>query len=308
MEAYEWMHYCEKPYTKQLVLCNVKDPKAIQIRNIMVPYDSLYIFDTTQVQNIIFFTGGGTSASEQFPEQYFQITMKITIMKSSDTMDIIKDKLSNMNVPRANHTMIAIANKKLYVVGGYNSAGNISSCEEYDIDENKWRIIPSLNEKKKQVSVCSYKDQYLYAFGGCISDKVTASEIIEYLDTKDSLAKTWESIKIVSGLDLFKNTHSPGVVAVSADCILVFGGVTNDKIRDLCLEFDPIKKTFIKAKSLLEKDWFYTTKYGMKTESFSIVGCRNGGLHTYDKLNKKWEFMPKPIWNPNYAALKSDTY
>ena len=54
-----WMHYCEDPKSKQFILCNIEDIKEVQTRKYHVPYDSLYLFDTVQLKNVIYFSGGG---------------------------------------------------------------------------------------------------------------------------------------------------------------------------------------------------------------------------------------------------------
>jgi len=306
MEEANWMHYCENPKTKQLVLCELKDMKAIQTWKLNSPYDSLYYFDTAQIKNFIYFTGGGTPASETSPEQFYQITMRMTIMPSMVT---VADKLANMNVPRANHTMKVVADKYLYVIGGTNTSGNLSGCEEYDIASNKWREIASLNESKKWVSVCSFKVKHLYAFGGYINDEPKASSLIETLDIEKPLEKLWEIVKIESGGELFKDTFLPGVVPIADNCILIFGGITKKEIKDTCVAFDPIKKILVKKKGILKKDSFYRTEYGFKADTFGIVGARDGDLHIYDKTNEKWGLMLKKIWNPDYElAIKADTY
>eukprot|EP00826_Nyctotherus_ovalis_P027459 TRINITY_DN2146_c0_g1_i1.p1 TRINITY_DN2146_c0_g1~~TRINITY_DN2146_c0_g1_i1.p1 ORF type:complete len:306 (-),score=89.47 TRINITY_DN2146_c0_g1_i1:1409-2326(-) len=305
MEEDTWMHYCEDPKAKQLVLCDMKDIKAIQTWRLNSPYDSSYYFDTVQVKNFIYFTGGGTPVSEASPEQFYQITMRMTIMPSMVT---VADKLANMNFPRANHTMEAVGGTRLYVVGGSNSSGNLSSCEEYNIAENKWREIAPLNEKKKWISVCAYKAKHLYAFGGYLSDESNASDLIEVLDMENPL-KAWEVVKIESGEELFKNTFLPGAIPVADDCILVFGGIVKTEVKDACFAFDPVKRTLTKRRGILKKDSFYRTKYGKKGDTFGIVGAHDGDLHYYDSTKGKWGLMLKKIWNPDYGfAIKADTY
>eukprot|EP01022_Parablepharisma_sp_SALTPOND_P020935 TRINITY_DN3941_c0_g1_i1.p2 TRINITY_DN3941_c0_g1~~TRINITY_DN3941_c0_g1_i1.p2 ORF type:complete len:331 (+),score=44.40 TRINITY_DN3941_c0_g1_i1:78-1070(+) len=302
----EWMHYCEEPKSGQFVLCSLKDLKEIQTRKYRVPYDSLYLFDTVQTKNIIYFSGGGAPASESSAEQFYQIMMKVTI---KPTMDTVADKLANMNTARANHAMAAVGSKFLYAVGGVNSSGNIASCEEYNIETNKWREIAQLNEKKKWVTLCSYKGRYLYAFGGSTNNEAKATDIIEFLDTSNPTAKTWEVIKLTSGKDLWTNCFFVGAVPVSDKCIMLFGGIVKDAEKDNCVGFNPETKAMEKRGNLLRPDAFYRTKYGMKGEKFAIVGSHDGDLHIYDKAQGKWDLMLKTIWNPEYGVeLKADTF
>lgn len=268
MEKENWMHYCEEGNNKQLILCDIKDLKSIQAWKLNVPYESGFSFDTSQIKNFIYFTGGGNPPSEGSPMQFYQITMRMTIMPDMGT---VSDKLANMNIPRANHTMEPMGDSKLYVIGGSNSSGYLSSCEEYNIATNKWREIASLNEMKQWVSVCSYKQRYFYAFGGCIIDESKGSPLIEFLDMEDAGAKCWNIVKIVAGGDLLKASYMTGVVSVADDCILIFGGGIGKDFKDTCARFDPMKQTIEKGSSLLKKDNFYRTKYGISNNTIAII-------------------------------------
>lgn len=306
MEENVWMHYCEDPRSKRFVLCNINNLKEVTTWRFNVPYDSLYCFNSVQINNLIFFTGGGNPASESSPEQFYQIIMRITVMPS---MEVIADKLANMKVPRANHAMEAIGNKKLYVVGGSNSSGYIDSCEEYDINANSWREIASLNEKKKWLSLCHFKDRFLYAIGGCINDEHKGSCLIECLDTTNPMKKKWDIIKLDSGSGLTKSAFFVGLMNIFDSCILLFGGVLKSEEENCCFAFDPIKKTLEEQKGLLKRDSFYRTRYGVNGKNFAIVGCRDGDLHIYDIETKKWDLMVRKIWNPNYEiTIKADTF
>jgi len=306
MELNNWMHYCEDPKSNRFVLCKINNLKEVGTWRYNVPYESLYCLNTSQVGNLIYFTGGGTSASESTPEQFFQITMRITIMPS---MEIVIDKLANMLTPRANHAMETINKHYLYVFGGTNSSGYLDSCEEYDIETNNWKAIAKLNEKKKWMSVCAFNNKYLYSFGGCTSDKNEVSKSIECLDTTDSLAKIWEIVKLISGDDLVKSSFFIGTMNISNSYILLFGGINKAEEEDGCMVFDPAKKALEKQKGLLKRDSFYRTKYGVSNKQYAIVGCRGGDLHVYNEETKKWGLMVKKIWNPKYEiAIKADTF
>jgi len=293
------------------VLCNLKDLKDVPTRKYQVPYDSLYLFDTVQIKNMIYFSGGGAPATDTSPEQFYQIMMRVTI---KPTMDTVLDKLSNMNTLRANHAMVAANAKLLYVAGGTNCTGNLTSCEEYNIATNKWREVAQLNEKKKWISVCAFQGRYLYTFGGALNAEakaksVKATDMIECLDTTDPTVKLWEIIKITTGKELWKNCFFTGAITISDDSILLFGGIVKEAEKDDCMGFNPNKKTLEKRSSLLRPDAFYRTKPGIKAAKIVIVGSHDGDLHIYDKTKGKWDLMLKKIWNPIFGIdLKSDTF
>lgn len=303
----EWTHYCEVLKSKQFVLCTLNSFSDVGTRRFNTPYDSAYLFDTVQIKNVIYFSGGGTPS----PELFYQSMMKITI---SPSMEIVADKLACMGTARANHTMVEVGEKAIYVIGGTNTSGNIASCEEYNIATNKWRDIASLSEKKKWVSVCPYKGRYLYAFNGAINTAEKAVDTvscntIERLDLADTSAKVWSVIKLASGKELWKSCCFAAVVPISETCIMVFGGIVHEATLDDCLGFNPTTNTIERKKNLLRPDAFYRTKYGMKGDKFAIVGSRNGDLHIFEKSKDKWDLMVKSIWNPVQGiVIKYDTF
>jgi hypothetical protein len=301
----EWTHYCDDPRTKQYVFCTIKDLKEIQSRRFTIPYDSIFLFDTVQLKNIIYFAGGGCPAADSSPEQFYQIVMRV-----NTSMEMIVDKMANMITARANHAMAAGTKKLLYVVGGTNNSGLLSSCEEYNIDSNKWKEVAQLNEKKKWISLCSLKEKCLYAFGGAIEGSEKATDAIECLDLTKTASKFWEKIKIVSGNELWNRRFFAGAMSVNGkNSILLFGGVVKEAEKDDCLEFDPTGKTIKKLGNLLRSDAFYRTKPGVKSTKIVIVGSHDGDLHIYDKATQKWDLQMKKIWNPEHGfAYKSDTF
>lgn len=303
MEAIEWMHYCEDPRHKRLVLCDVKDLADIKTWTYAIPYESLYLFDSVRIGRDIYFTGGGTPSSEEADKQFHKTTMR---MKITDEMKSIAEKLADMNVSRADHSMETIDGKYLYVVGGVNADGLMSSCEEYEIEADKWREIAPLNEKKKWVSLCSFNSKYLYSFGGCITSAGEATAVMECLDTGSPAA--WTVVKLGTNTHLLPACCLLGAVPVGPACVLLFGGVVKGKETDLCLKFDAASHSLTKEKALLHSDSFCRTRAGLKGESFAIVGSREGGLHVYDGKQQKWSYKRRTMWNAkDELGFKSDT-
>lgn len=301
----EWMHYFDDPENKYFVVCNVTNLTEIQTWKLMIPYESNFIFDTVQMKNVIYFTGGGVPPAGSSPAQYFKILYKFTLLPEMKTTT---NKLADMNIARANHSMISVTNNSLYVVGGANSEGCISSCEEYLLDKNKWRQIASLNEAKKCVSICKFKSKYLYAFGGLTNDKDASTEKIEMFDTADTTSKLWNIVTLASGAALWKKSVFAGTFELSPNEILLFGGLYNGKEVDYCLTFNPEAKSMTSSGKIQRLDTFYKTKYGISGTQMAIVGSHDGDLHIFDKEKKTWVLMRKVIWNPLTSQIRSDTF
>jgi hypothetical protein len=239
-------------------------------------------------------------------EEFYSITMKIIMSEDSEAQPY---RMANMNVGRTSHAMNFLNKDFLYVVGGINSSGELAVCEEYNVATNKWTIIASLNEKKKWVSLCSYGGKFLYAFGGICGK--TATEAIEFYDAASTGAKYWTPIKLSIGKEFWNKRFFSGVVSYSEDCIMVFGGVVNEKETDECLGFNPKTNALTKMDCIVKPDTFQLSKPKLFAKELYAVGSMRDDMHKYIKEEKKWKLMPVAIWDPirsfDVLSIKSDT-
>lgn len=297
----EFTHFCDDQKNKCFVVYNVKDKSTTKYE---VPYETVYLFDSVQIKNHIYFTGGGMPPAGTRGEQFFQKAVEI-IITGDDTK---VEELPKMNVGRSNHTLVAVADRFLYAIGGCNTKAEIPACEEYNIEERKWRPCASLNEKKMWVSVCVFSSRYLYAFGGSTNLKPKESDLIECLDTEDKGAKMWTKVELAAGKEIWPRCFFVGCFQIEPDSILLFGGLVNSNEVDDTYYFNPTKKTMEKGQKLERKDAFYRTKPGINGKEMTIVGSNEGDMHIYNITDKKWSLLKKNMWNPETGFnIKSDT-
>lgn len=303
MEATEeYSHFCDDQTNKVFVIYNLKDKTSSKLE---VPYETVYLFDSVQIKNHIYFTGGGLPPADGKGEQFFQTALRLIILPGMDTKT---EKLPNMKVSRANHTCVALTQNLIYVIGGCNSKAEIPSCEEYNIEKKTWREIAYLNEKKMWVSVCPVDSKFLYVFGGSSNLKPKESEMIEFLDIQDTSKKLWTKVALTSGKENWKRCFFAGCLQISPDDIILFGGLVNKKEVSDTMYFNPKKCTITKGPNLQKADAFYRMKPGKYGNEMLIVGSCEGDLHTYSLTEKKWNLIKKSIWNPEIGfSVKADT-
>ena len=300
--AEEYTHFCDDQKNKCFVLYKLDDKT---VHKLEVPYETDYLFDSVQIKNQIYFTGGGMRATESKGELFFQCVVRLTI---EPDMDTTTEKLPNMNVSRANHTLVALNDNVIYAIGGCNSKAEIPACEEFTIDKKKWRDCAFLNEKKMWVSVCVVESRYLYAFGGSTNMKPKESNLIEFLDTADTTSKLWTKIELTAGKDVWPKCFFVGCVTLAPDAVILFGGLVNQVEVEDTYYFDPKAKTMIKGNKLGRPDAFYRTKPAIYGGEISVVGSSDGDMHVYNLVEKKWNLVKKAMWNPEVGfAIKSDT-
>jgi len=289
----ELTHVCDDQKNVYFCLINLKEKTP---RRLEVPYESAYFFDSLQIGNQIYFTGGGMPAKECNEEEYYTIAIRLTI--TSD-IDPIQEKLSSMNIARANHTMVALDSSQIFVIGGCNSKAEIQSCEQYKESLHKWNEIASLNEKKKWVSVCTFASRYLYCFGGSTNKHLAESDAIETLDTTNLAAKTWTNIKLESGKELWKGGFFYGLIQLDKEMLLIFGGIkANKEVDDTCFYY-PLLNKIVKGPKLNRPDVFFRSKPAVYGNEIIVAGTANSDLHIYKKDEKIWSLLKKSSWNPD---------
>ncbi len=127
-------------------------------------------------------------------------------------------KKADMNLPRADHSLIYLAGY-IYAIGSYVHNKCNNTCERYDIYKNKWTPIASLNTGRAGVGLCSVDNSYLYAFGGRNEQRVILSAIECYNIATDE----WKEIEY-SQKDNWIPCYMSLAHQISENEILIFGG------------------------------------------------------------------------------------
>jgi hypothetical protein len=75
------------------------------------------------------------------------------------------DEKSSMFYPHADHSLCSLEGF-IYVVGSFVNSMVFGYCEVYDIGKDQWRQIDSLRVARSGVALSSFKNNYIFAFGG----------------------------------------------------------------------------------------------------------------------------------------------
>ena len=93
---------------------------------------------------------------------------------------------ANMNFPHADHSICAIKDF-IYVVGTFVNNKVFGYCEVYDTTKDTWKQIADMKVPRTGVSLCSFKNNYMFAFGGRIDQKV----IVDTIEVYDISRNAW---------------------------------------------------------------------------------------------------------------------
>lgn len=111
-------------------------------------------------------------------------------MKSCEKYDITKGKwfkIADMLVCRKSACAVVMP-EGIYVIGGFDGYSHLKSCEIYDFNAKKWKILPSMNFPKSLFSCnVSMNFNYIYTFGGFDGKSLNCIECFDVLNNKWSI-------------------------------------------------------------------------------------------------------------------------
>lgn len=96
------------------------------------------------------------------------------------------EQKSDMFYAHADHSLCAIESF-IYVVGTFVNNQVYGYSERYDCQKDKWKVIAPLNIARSGVALCSFKNQYLFAFGGRVDQK----RIVDVIEVYDIKRNSW---------------------------------------------------------------------------------------------------------------------
>jgi hypothetical protein len=87
---------------------------------------------------------------------------------------------AQMNFARSGHG-ICYLKDFIYVAGGFGENNEFTeSCEKYSIQNNEWINIARLNLRANNACLCSFRDRFIYKFGGKSAENMLNKTIERY--------------------------------------------------------------------------------------------------------------------------------
>jgi len=264
------------------------------IKNIALPFS----FDFCVIEDgTIFISGGRLNYS--FLKSLYKVVY-YQDEKNPDNKIAHLELLSPMIQSRYNHTMVAVNNEVLYVIGG-NSIFNCKTTEIYNVEENRWCEGGRLNNPRIFASACSMNRNKVYVFGGAENKEDKQTALIEYCDLRSRLK--WIPLNISNSgllLELHGRVRS-GVIQISEDEIIIFGGdkeknTPTNTVMILNAKKETLEKVDCLPFPLSVKDskpvW-YKTSIAIRTKPTFSRGyktfIRNCNL-VYSVIRNKWNY------------------
>ncbi|CAI9718023.1 influenza virus NS1A-binding protein homolog A-like isoform X1 [Octopus vulgaris] len=187
--------------------------------------------------------------------------------------------LAQMSTARCSFGL-AILNKNLVAVGGYERGECLRSAEMFNIQDNVWTSLPPMKVARGRVAVAVLNNK-LYACGG--SDGHHELRSVECYDTETN---KWSFVA-----DMQTERSCPGVVALN-NKIYCIGGCTGQRCIADCEAYDPVTNKWHSI-ALLNEGHFQAALCTYDGKIFAIGGssswnCLNS-VNVYDPNTDVWQ-------------------
>eukprot|EP00826_Nyctotherus_ovalis_P020635 TRINITY_DN1649_c0_g2_i1.p1 TRINITY_DN1649_c0_g2~~TRINITY_DN1649_c0_g2_i1.p1 ORF type:complete len:306 (-),score=42.52 TRINITY_DN1649_c0_g2_i1:105-1022(-) len=194
--------------------------------------------------------------------------------------------LMSMKYSRRKHAFIRVDENVLCALGGYEARDCIlSSCEVYNVRNNKWQVIESLNYPRACATACNFQGHFVYVFGGTSKSNRSGgtSLIIEFRDF--SAQSAWTVVDYASNC-VCSNPDKLWCTQINANEIIIF---SEENIGRLDVEKGKLWVEKSGGEKHLPDKRGHIKEYENKV--FMILET-SGNVGIYSLNDKKWSFQP----------------
>ena len=205
---------------KEIYIYNIKEKRLESIKDFKKDQNLFKRFFQFSIylnaKNNLYISGGKTK-EEQISNSFYCYNYE------QNTLTVLPEMIN----PRCSHSMIYInnhiINDELFIIGGHG----INTGERYSFRTQKWKLLPCLHTKERQVPTLICYGDYLYTIFGFVNGKKNSYILGEKINL-NKLEK-WEMINVkYNGIDEEKlNKFNVGVIKLSNDSFLIVGGEIN---------------------------------------------------------------------------------
>jgi len=221
--------------------------------------------------------------------------------------------VASMNIPRSIHQLILLDSNRVIAIGGYK----LTSCEIYNISEDKWYITDSLKIPR---------------YGGWTANRLSNGKIIvtggflvgndlktfKFLNDTEIFDPVTEKWVIVDSLKIEKAYHT--ATLLNNGNLLIVGGETYGGLElNDCEEYDPLSDKWTKVDSLTTARYSHSATL-LPNGTVFVSGGSNYSLSTsapwlrscevYNSSINKWQAVGSMYYprNSHYTILINDGY
>ena len=205
---------------KEIYIYNIKERRLESIKdfrkdsNLFKRFFQFSIY--LNAKNNLYISGGKTK-DEQISNSFYCYNYE------QNMLTVLPEMLN----ARCSHSMIYInnhiINDELFIIGGHG----INTGERYSFRTQKWKLLPSLHTKERQVPTLLCVNDYLYTIFGFVNGKKNSYVLGEKINLNN--LEKWEMINVkCNGIDEARlNKFNVGLIKLSNNSFLLVGGEIN---------------------------------------------------------------------------------
>jgi len=246
---------------KELCGFDLFSKKVVNFR-IEIPWENRII----QLSGRVFITGGYKNGNSLIDVSEFFESTKTLITRAP------------MNHARHTHSLVRVRRSSFAAIGGY-TYGQMRECEQFDIVENVWTMLPPLNEAKQLTGCLMIQEKFLYCFGGKKADG--ACKTLEELIIGQP---QWRIVELVENQAI--DGWCPSLYQASKSEVIIFRG---RNMSDVYL-FDLIKKKIKRYDKIIPIPEVYTNQLYKIGDTIYTVGYY-ANLHMFDTKKLEYEVI-----------------
>ena len=259
----------------------------------------------------------------------------VLINSCSEIKPLTGELINHPSMSRKKRRMgVCFITPYFYIMGGdgehvQGEGIYLNTVERFSITSHQWDLAPPLNERKACAMGCTFRDRWIYVFGGY---NHTDLSTIECLDTKGlqgisisnsgalsvpchtphsltadvklSLSQIapntqpkWTVINLsLQGKENWQSAQNLGCKQLK-DRILIFGGFSQGAVSTKAYYYTPASNTMLKTKHQLELgDSFLTTAPKIVGGKLFAVGTHRNDIHLFDVKEEVWCLIKKNNW------------
>ena len=251
--------------------------RALENANLLNGWDSI------QLEERIILTGGFTSTKSY---------SKQTLLLSSPLWK--EEKKGELLMEKGYHKMIHLEKRDMiYLIGGYNSTGNLNTCEKYRVSKDQWVSGPCLNQKRQQTTPVSFNNRLLFVLAGNNSNgNLDSIEVLKLNDERTG----WNYLVLTKNIG-WTPRFNCAAKQINPELVLVFGGYGTDFLKDSYL-FSAEKGEIVKmAENMLKGDNFFERINSIIINGIVYtLGYCDKDIHMFNIHEAKWYIKETKHW------------
>lgn len=252
-------------------------------------------FDSALVRNCIYIIGGQEEQTKELlPDTYeYEIIDQGGVLRQR--ADLMKGRFG--------HRVVSVSESFVYALGGivksFLGTKYTNHCEKYDRVYDRWVEVKPMYESKGYMSVCHFKERFIYIFGGFSDDVCSeSSSTVELFDTMIE-GEGWKLLKFGNIAKKWQPISQAGVVQLGDHVILLFGGRINKmNFTPNCYLFN-IKESTMKQleAKIASPTIFYQRQVISYKDHLYAFDTNQNDLHIFDPEAIRWDIIKKEEWS-----------